>query len=241
MLINLRNALMAGKRTPTAKDYVQNGLVAMWDGIENAGWGTHDATAGTWKDLTANGFDLTTATGMSFVTWGENCANISENSGLIAQGNFTFLDRKITVEIVTDITISGNNIGIVAINKQGTAYLRQTVGYRIAGNVIYVACGGVQSSLGVNGRLNLVFASEEDGNGGVKISSYRAGLLIGTKTITPTAAITGGTVELFKTSASNWSGGLNGKVYACRLYSRALTAQEIAANYAIDKARFGLS
>lgn len=23
----------------TAKDYVQDGLVAMWDGIENAGWG----------------------------------------------------------------------------------------------------------------------------------------------------------------------------------------------------------
>ena len=51
MLINLRNALMAGKRTPTARDYVQDGLVAMWDGIENAGWGVHDAAATTWKDL----------------------------------------------------------------------------------------------------------------------------------------------------------------------------------------------
>ena len=26
----------------TAKDYAQNGLLAMWDGIENAGWGVHD-------------------------------------------------------------------------------------------------------------------------------------------------------------------------------------------------------
>ena len=49
MLINLRNALMAGKRTPTAKDYVQDGLLALWDGIENAGWGTHDVNATTWK------------------------------------------------------------------------------------------------------------------------------------------------------------------------------------------------
>ena len=30
------------------------------------------------------------------------------------------------------------------------------------------------------------------------------------------------------------------EVYNIRLYSRALTASEIAANYAIDKARFGL-
>ena len=35
----------------TARDYVQSGLVAMWDGIENAGWGTHDPNATTWKNL----------------------------------------------------------------------------------------------------------------------------------------------------------------------------------------------
>lgn len=35
----------------TAKDYIQNGLVAMWDGIENVGWGQHDSNATVWKDL----------------------------------------------------------------------------------------------------------------------------------------------------------------------------------------------
>ena len=43
--------------TLSAKSYVQDGLVAMWDGIENAGWGTHDANATTWVDLTGNGHD----------------------------------------------------------------------------------------------------------------------------------------------------------------------------------------
>ena len=37
MLINLRNGMMAGGK-PTARDYVQDGLIAMWDGIENVGW-----------------------------------------------------------------------------------------------------------------------------------------------------------------------------------------------------------
>ena len=46
------------KTMPTARDYVQDGLIAMWDGIENAGWGVHDPNATTWKDLTGNGNDL---------------------------------------------------------------------------------------------------------------------------------------------------------------------------------------
>lgn len=35
----------------TAKSYVQNGLLAMWDGIENAGFGVHDPDATYWVDL----------------------------------------------------------------------------------------------------------------------------------------------------------------------------------------------
>ena len=39
-----------------ACDYVQRGLVAHWDALENAGAGVHDANATTWVDLTGNGF-----------------------------------------------------------------------------------------------------------------------------------------------------------------------------------------
>ena len=35
----------------TAKSYIQNGLVAHWDGIENAGYGLHDDTTNVWTDL----------------------------------------------------------------------------------------------------------------------------------------------------------------------------------------------
>lgn len=33
---------------------------------------------------------------------------------------------------------------------------------------------------------------------------------------------------------------LNGKIYSVHIYNRALTDEEIAQNYAIDKARFGI-
>ena len=37
----------------SASFYVQDGLVACWDGIENAGSGIHDSAATAWKDLVA--------------------------------------------------------------------------------------------------------------------------------------------------------------------------------------------
>ena len=42
----------------TSLSYVQDGLVAQWDGIENVGRGEHDGAATAWTDLTGNGHDL---------------------------------------------------------------------------------------------------------------------------------------------------------------------------------------
>ena len=43
-----------------ASAYVQDGLIAQWDGIDNAGTGTHDPSATVWKDLKGSlDFELT--------------------------------------------------------------------------------------------------------------------------------------------------------------------------------------
>ena len=36
----------------TTTNYVSNGLVGHWDGLENVGRGLHDATTNYWVDLT---------------------------------------------------------------------------------------------------------------------------------------------------------------------------------------------
>ena len=46
----------------TAADYIQDGLVAMWDGIENVGWGEHSDTLEQWNDL-IGGFALRASDG----------------------------------------------------------------------------------------------------------------------------------------------------------------------------------
>ena len=51
--------------------YATNGIVAWFDGYENAGFGQHSATATTWKDLSGRGNDATVNT--TLVGWGETC------------------------------------------------------------------------------------------------------------------------------------------------------------------------
>ena len=49
----------------TAYSYVQKGLKASYDGIDNTGTGVHDASSAIWKDLTGNGYDGTLASTVS--------------------------------------------------------------------------------------------------------------------------------------------------------------------------------
>ena len=76
-------------------DYVQDGLVAMWDGIENAGKGRHDPNATAWKNL-AGGPDAVPADGPAI--W-------SDNSAVFGMGRYYIVNslfdkpQKVTVEV----------------------------------------------------------------------------------------------------------------------------------------------
>ena len=52
--------------------------------------------------------------------------------------------------------------------------------------------------------------------------------------------MSGSTDGIIRLGHGNNSWGYTGQYHCLRLYSRALTAAEIAHNYAIDKARFNL-
>ena len=64
----------------TARSYVQKGLVACYDGIDNAGTGAHDATAATWADLSGNGFDGTLAANRGWAA--DGWTNAVDGSGV---------------------------------------------------------------------------------------------------------------------------------------------------------------
>ena len=51
LALKAMNWRVAKKSVPTARDYVQDGLLVLYDGIENVGWGEHDGNASAWVDL----------------------------------------------------------------------------------------------------------------------------------------------------------------------------------------------
>lgn len=227
MMIGARTAAWA-KSGYTAKDYVQDGLIAMWDGIENAGWGVHNPTATVWKDLVGDN-DLTVQNG----TWGSD--------GLITpNSNYTVnpaIGSKAAIPLSADILLDinmvfnysrntyvlefGDNQHILTLernsgfikNHTGRAFSYDWGMKRIAVHVDYI-----------NDRLFVNGAEVVDrGSGNSWTNSAN--------------------VVLFGYSGNNVPGASRcyfGKYLAVRPYEKVLFPAEIAANYAVDKARFGL-
>jgi len=218
--------------------YVQDCLVAMWDGKENAGVGLHDANATVWKDLVGGGLSQFSAT----PSWAQNGLSIVPSNNTITFNSpdalLALASSGFSIEIVAymqalattrfyyivDSTTSSNTIGIFT-HSSSAMFILQKLG-SLANVVAYgnnmtfpdsASCATVyDSGLSVNN-------SQFYQNG--EYSMRRTN----TSTLSPSA--------LYAIMRDN---GPTGIYHSLRIYSRALTAAEIAANYAVDKARFGI-
>lgn len=210
----------------TAKDYVQDGLIAMWDGIENAGWGVHDPNATVWKDLSGNGNDL------SLVNVGIESKSMRFSAGSYATRNElseTVNSDGITWEVVANIENTGDFI-IFNFDKHLCAEFGR---YR---NILIATPSALPNGIGLNeltipyvyfkhaayiGR-SIFLDGDSKTTGKVNIWTVYKTCIVGNR-------IKGGNYQLL------------GTVSALRLYNRAISESERSANYAIDKARFGLT
>ena len=249
MLINLRNALMSGKHKPTAKDYVQTGLVAMWDGIENAGWGTHDASATTWKDLSGGGRDLTVR---DIALWGDTylyCDGTAYSAYLT--GATAYQSIECVYKTDSYMIVRNNTSGTRTIFYAGrSARLLNTPELRTdqahendiprAGVELYSVDSQIVLGIATanNGAVHQICGVYSDASAGVPNKGYFNGQVSQNTTVWNWGSSPNTCVGDRQIDQLGWP--WNGKVFAIRLYSRALTAAEIAANYAIDKARFNL-
>ena len=218
---------------PTARDYVQDGLVAMWDGIENAGWGVHDDGATVWKDVVGS-YDMTISTGG---TWSKN-SFVSNPSYMQTANIGRDIDGILTIECRCKVNSAGNGRAVIGFDSKPTSNVisaSRYVVYRANGTVNFTGRGSffTGAGLGVAASYTGVFQS----SGGVDISDgYMDGVA---QTISPSGGYGFG---YNAPSVSQFSGyKLDGEIYSVRIYSRALTAAEIAANYAVDRARFNLA
>lgn len=226
---NIQSFGTAAKKT--ARDYVQEGLVAMWDGVENAGWGLHDAAATNWLDLV--GGVLLPLNGRT------------PGSDFVPQRQGDIQARVLINNLIT-IYQSGEYTQEIAfrVNKSVpsvTAGLVGVGGYSFIGKysntsplVNFIARVGAWQSYYTVASIpfgrTVTMQLRDDG-----ASRWLDGRSDSSSSAKATHATGGQYVELNAVNAD-----FSADIFSIRLYHKNLTDAEIAANYAIDKARFGI-
>ena len=208
------------KTVPTARDYVQDGLVAMWDGIENAGWGVHDPNATVWKDL-VGGYDMNVVNGF-----------FDENTFVGIKGGICSQAQSSVVETINTIEMCFRLSGFYKHYLQYLFGPYGSKGFGIAKR--YEWCITRQdNSVGSAYLDEMTVLGTRAFSGGVNGRPYLNGVLQDN-----VPSFSQGTLS----SDVCFVGSLRFNIFikSIRCYSRALSAAEITDNYAIDKARFNL-
>lgn len=234
----------AGAKVPTAADYVMTGLVAMWDGIENAGWGTHEDSPFSFVDL-VSGYNLnqTGSASSAFDTiFSENAlqgkaynilsynvpsALLTAIVGASRSVEFVFTRDSLSNTVGFPVFISGNWMSFAGfvgarllLYHQGNGFYvdppSQTAPYKMA--ITMSVASGV-ASVYVNGQ---------------KVNTVSAGSMS-----TPTSAsnvVLGQNLNLVNNTSY-----FAAKTHSVRIYAAALSDAQVSANFAIDNARFSVT
>lgn len=233
-----------------SSSYVQDGLVAQWDALENAGTGVHDASITTWKDLVGScDFDLS----VRKVEFGADLVKIPTGSSVIsvAMAELATATNK-TVEIVCrsdegfDATQAGR-VDLINLGNDCAVSYRGSGGYMILGVFVNPADRQAYYTFNAGSPFNTATQIRT-------LTSYSlvwdAGNYSGNSSlrVNDTAFVTG-----VKWNPNNfyWNADFPGNANASigfnraneyiatiRVYNRLLTAAERTANYRIDDARF---
>lgn len=237
MMLSARTAAWAKSGgVPTAKDYVHDGLIHLYDGIENAGYGLHISFGGQIADLV--GQNPLNFSGKEF---GDDFACIDRQKSWLARSSADLVFPEVcTLELCfTDLLLpepytgSGNS-PLIGCGVGDTEEYHTKIGVysRTSLNVCaYKSTNNPIIEMPLSGTVSITAESRT-------LKTFVNGGHIADKTCGAGVQFTG----ILQTCLPNWH-NFSGtyKMHRIAVYSRALSADEIAANYAIDKARFGLT
>ena len=213
-------------RNYTASDYVQDGLVCLLDGIENVGLNEHDNTATAWVNLVNGGG----SEALGDRTWNADSLNTAGHLGL-SWGNPPAVQDSESNSRTIEVVFSTHETSVqVVLISLGT---RRVIG-----------C--TENSIGIGPYHAVPIVSISDAVWGVTVT-YPA------DSNSPSAAYVNGSLVTERTGGnftnpvSNaifiggyYSKPFSGTVFCIRMYSRELSAEEVAWNNKVDRARFGL-
>ena len=233
------NLASAGNgETYTSASYVQDGLIAQWDGIDNAGTGTHNPLSAVWKDLKGS-CDMTLLNnGESWVNGQALYVNGAGAAGSTAAPRYT------TIEVV--YKMAGGACLFVSGLKWGNTdwYISRIVAFSGGTRAIFTNAHEGQTIYipDANGDVvHSLSAIYESNNSDVVISASMDGYVRTQNTVQTSWYDATGVVMVGDRKTTARSEPWAGEIYAIRLYDRALSVGELAANQKVDAARFGVS
>jgi len=231
---------------PISGTYAESGLVARWDAIDNAGTGTHNSGATTWKDLAGdNDMTIVSSSGAGWRNGNAFYLNSLANGICPAygeSGNTTYKTIEIVYKKATSkgrlLWCGGGDTRYVAFDYTDTAapwknakvYFdgsARTTQHTVVSDCEPTSLVALYSDAGA---VTNIYRNGEENNAGAKNANTWS--VDGNSTMVRLGSRS-------KTNTSqNSTQGWEGEVYAIRLYDRQLTAQEIARNHTLDAARF---
>ena len=226
-------------------DYVQEGLMAMWDAVENAGRGVHDADAAKWKDLVGSS-DLSLNGTPVFNPDSVTLANKSAFDGTVNGIASAFQHSGFTVQLMMRPTErpSAAYCGVVHIGPGGANRQLILDTRKQAGQNSWYSFAGLQFRE-ANWQDRSIVQPENDYVGKnvemtVTVDERGANLWFD-DAAAPHFTTEGGdansTSDEFHIGREVSGAYYPMVLYGARLYSRPLTAAEIARNTAVDRER----
>ena len=224
----------------------------MYDGIENAGYGQHDSSATTWKDLVGS-YDLLVQPSLKWHN------TYLEFDGAYAAYNMSLPHSAIGTVWTCECVYSIEETGV---NYKGLFGCKFDSYKQIYGLNYWTSVSGGWS-MGIHGQsgsVDILIAENSTLKSLVQLSKKNY-LVLGQRSDKKMIAGAAGAISVEKSASavvdlthsgimlgraygsaggSNTSRSLKSNIYAFRLYNRTLDASEIASNYAIDVKRFEL-
>lgn len=221
------------KRFLTSTSYVQDGLLAQWDGLDNAGVGVHDNASTVWKNLAPNrlslaedGLDLTVRTGL----WQDSALQCvgSATPAASSSTNFTFNTLEVMYENTklsktSSILFSGGYLGGPGKDRYlaiGSTYLawvdNMPLTYEIAGAQTPGKISLAWTNPSAYANAKPLTMENKNADWGLGKST----------TINLGCRIEGNTYPF------------TGNIHSIRAYSGKLSADQVAYNFKIDNMRY---
>ena len=227
--------------------YVTDGLIAYWDGIDNTGSG-HDSSALKWVDL-VNGYELNLRE-TTYTTWGTDCINFAgdKTQGLYTDTQLWTKSSTATIEFVlkpeaTSTQVVGN-FDVDATGTSGVSnktsrrfvlYADNTIGFRGASGNTYTNSASALTAIRKMVAEYTDFTVDNAWVNGTALSLS-----------SNTHSLTFSNTPQYRIGIENLQNGANntypltGSIYAIRVYNRKLTSEELAKNLNYDNTRFSL-